>query len=169
MSCTTKTVLADAMRELMRRRPVSKITIGDICDHCGVNRKSFYYHFHDKYELINWIFTKEYDDAAGSAPHQDRLLTLCEYLRREHAFYRAALQPLEGNRLVACMDEALRDILYARLNLTLPTRDCAELTCCVIACRSMMVHWLQSGSDMPADAFVRMLYRAGGLLGKLGA
>ena len=136
MSCTTKTVLADAMRELMRRRPVSKITIGDICDHCGMNRKSFYYHFHDKYELINWIFTKEYDDAAGSAPHQDRLLTLCEYLRREHAFYRAALQPLEGNRLVACMDEALRDILYARLNLTLPTRDCAELTCCVIACRS---------------------------------
>ena len=41
MSCTTKTVLADAMRELMRKRPVSKITIGDICDHCGMNRKSF--------------------------------------------------------------------------------------------------------------------------------
>lgn len=168
MSCTTKTVMSDALHELMRKRPVSKITVGDICEHCGMNRKSFYYHFHDKYELINWIFSKEYAAAADAAPHQDRLITLCEYLMRECSFYRAALQPLENNQLVFQLDEALREILHARLSPVLSGKDCAELTFCVQGCRSVIVHWVLSGCDMMPETLVRTVYRAGALLGRLG-
>ena len=167
MSCTTKTVMADALRELMRKRPVSKITVGDICEQCGMNRKSFYYHFHDKYDLINWIFRKEYSAAAESAPQQDRLLTLCNYLMSEHAFYRAALQPLDGNRLVPELDEALRGILYARLSPVLSGTDAPELTACVIGCRSVIISWLQAGCGTTANALVRTIYRAGGLMGRM--
>ena len=34
----------------------AKISISDLCEECGLNRKSFYYHFKDKYDLVNWIF-----------------------------------------------------------------------------------------------------------------
>ena len=41
----TKNALAVSMK-LMEKKPFSKISVGDICEgDCGINRKSFYYHF----------------------------------------------------------------------------------------------------------------------------
>ena len=55
----TKNALAAAMKKLMREKKLSKISIADICGECGMNRNSFYYHFRDKYDLVNWIFYTE--------------------------------------------------------------------------------------------------------------
>ena len=44
---TTKKAIAGALKELMEEKPISKITVGDIADRCGINRQTFYYHFHD--------------------------------------------------------------------------------------------------------------------------
>ena len=52
----TKNALAASMKKLMREKPFDKISVSDICIDCGINRKSFYYHFRDKYDLVNWIF-----------------------------------------------------------------------------------------------------------------
>ena len=52
----TKRALAAAMKELMEQMPFSKISVSNIAEQCGMNRKSFYYHFKDKYDLVNWIF-----------------------------------------------------------------------------------------------------------------
>ena len=59
----TKKALAMAMKELMEQIPFSKISVSDICEKCGMNRKSFYYHFKDKYDLVNWIFDVEFFQA----------------------------------------------------------------------------------------------------------
>ena len=48
----TKKALAMAMKELMEQIPFSKISVSDICEKCGMNRKSFYYHFKDIYDLL---------------------------------------------------------------------------------------------------------------------
>ena len=56
----TKNALAAAMKSLMEKTPFSKISVGDICEVCQMNRKSFYYHFKDKYDLVNWIFYTEF-------------------------------------------------------------------------------------------------------------
>ena len=61
-SGVTKKVLAYALKNLMETRPLNKITVGDICEACDMNRKSFYYHFQDKYDLVNWIFYTEFFD-----------------------------------------------------------------------------------------------------------
>jgi len=56
MSLTTKRALADSFEKLLSRRGFDKITVKDIVEDCGVNRQTFYYHFHDIYDLIEWIF-----------------------------------------------------------------------------------------------------------------
>ena len=43
----------------MRAKPFSKITVTEIVNDCGVNRKTFYYHFEDIYALLRWIFEEE--------------------------------------------------------------------------------------------------------------
>ena len=94
----TKRALAQAMKELMEQHPFSKISVGDICQACGMNRKSFYYHFRDKQDLVNWIFYSEF--VQSLQVHEDTtgwtlLSSMCGYFYRERAFYRKALA-IEG-------------------------------------------------------------------------
>ena len=55
----TKRALAASLKKLMNRKPLSKITINEIVQDCGVNRNSFYYHFEDIYALFKWMLEQE--------------------------------------------------------------------------------------------------------------
>lgn len=54
-----KRALADSLKGFMKIKPFSKITISDIIADCGVNRKTFYYHFDDIYALLKWTLEQE--------------------------------------------------------------------------------------------------------------
>lgn len=55
----TKKAIAAALKELVAATPLAKVTVADIVAHCGLQRQTFYYHFKDKYELVNWIYQSE--------------------------------------------------------------------------------------------------------------
>lgn len=59
MSQTTKRALAASLKKLLSDKPLDKITVTDIAEDCGVNRQTFYYHFQDIYDLVEWIYTSE--------------------------------------------------------------------------------------------------------------
>lgn len=54
MSQTTKRALEASLKNLLLQKPLDKITISDIAEDCGINRMTFYYHFKDIYDLIEW-------------------------------------------------------------------------------------------------------------------
>jgi probable dihydroxyacetone kinase regulator len=58
-SLQTKKTLAASLKRLMAQKPFSKISVSDIVADCGVNRKTFYYHFEDLYALLKWMFEQE--------------------------------------------------------------------------------------------------------------
>lgn len=55
----TKKELADAFKELLCKMPMEKITIKEITEITGVIRPTFYNHFKDKYELLEYIITTD--------------------------------------------------------------------------------------------------------------
>lgn len=55
----TKRTLAASLRGSMEKKPLSKITVSEIIADCGVNRKTFYYHFEDIYALLKWMLEEE--------------------------------------------------------------------------------------------------------------
>ena len=57
MSDITKRALATSLKKLLSQKELTKIAIKDITDDCGVKRQTFYYHFADVYDLIEWIYT----------------------------------------------------------------------------------------------------------------
>ena len=59
MSQTTKRALEASLKKLLRQKPLNKITINDITEDCGVNRMTFYYHFKDIYDLVDWILAED--------------------------------------------------------------------------------------------------------------
>lgn len=54
MSQITKRALEQSLKNLLLKKPLNKITINDITEDCGVNRMTFYYHFKDIYDLVEW-------------------------------------------------------------------------------------------------------------------
>lgn len=55
MSNVTKRALEQSLKNLLLKKPLTKITIGDITEDCGINRMTFYYHFRDIYDLVEWV------------------------------------------------------------------------------------------------------------------
>ena len=54
MSQVTKRALEQSLKNLLLKKPLTKITIADIAEDCGINRMTFYYHFKDIYDLVEW-------------------------------------------------------------------------------------------------------------------
>ncbi len=56
----TKQAMYHALKKLITTKSINKITIKDITDTCGLNRQTFYYHFKDIYDLLEWSFQDEF-------------------------------------------------------------------------------------------------------------
>ena len=52
---TTKKAIAFALKDLLSEKPLDKITINDIAEKAEINRQTFYYHFQDIVDLVEWI------------------------------------------------------------------------------------------------------------------
>ena len=61
MATGTKEALASALRQMMTVKPIDKVTVKDIVEICGVNRQTFYYHFDDVDDLLEWVFEQDSD------------------------------------------------------------------------------------------------------------
>lgn len=58
-SMNTKKTLSASLKKLMEHKKLSKISVSEIVADCGVNRKTFYYHFQDIYALLKWTLEQE--------------------------------------------------------------------------------------------------------------
>ena len=59
MSQITKRALEQSLKNLLQQKPLSKITISDITEDCGISRMTFYYHFKDIYDLVEWACAED--------------------------------------------------------------------------------------------------------------
>jgi AcrR family transcriptional regulator len=60
----TKRMFADELEAMMAAMPLSKVRVAELCTRCGVERRVFYYHFKDKYDLVAWMFEQDRTAAA---------------------------------------------------------------------------------------------------------
>lgn len=58
MKNQTKEMIAEAFKQLLRKKDFREITVTEICEAVGCQRRTFYYHFDDEYQLAAWIYTQ---------------------------------------------------------------------------------------------------------------
>ena len=117
----TKDLLTASFKELVLRVPFEKITIKMITDGAGVIRPTFYKHFQDKYEVLEWIFQKEIADKIqvliDNDMEEDIFRLLCSCLEKDRAFYKKAYEITGQNSF----EELMSDYLY-QMFLTLQNK-----------------------------------------------
>ncbi len=85
MSEITKRALRESLRKELDTKPFDKITVRDITEACGVSRMTFYYHFGDIYDLIEYIMRQtvyEIDSGNKDAALGDKLVLLLQRMRK---------------------------------------------------------------------------------------
>lgn len=97
----TRQAIAAALKELMEHTPLDEITVTQIVERSGVNRKTFYYHFRDKYDLVKWIFETEIAEPMkedyNAAKWPKSSLLLCTVMQQNKSFYMNALESTAQN------------------------------------------------------------------------
>ena len=160
----TKRALAKSFSELMETESFGKISIGEICDRCEMNRKSLYYYFRAEQHLTIWMFKYDMSNA-GSLDENDSLTDfirkICGCLYGKKSFYRKALK-IEGQN---CLTDYIRDIIYDRISRQ--SRTDSELSRFICGYKSDAVvvsikRWICENDQKTCEQFVSFLFNAAG-------
>ena len=92
--------LAEALKNMMSEVPLDSISVTSLTRRCHVNRQTFYYHFHDIYDLLTLVFLDE------KVPHVEEAKNVEEMLKSIYAYYVD-----NKNFLDATLDSAGRSLL----------------------------------------------------------
>ena len=121
MAQFTKYALENSLKKLLAQKPLNKITVSDITEDCGINRMTFYYHFKDIYDLVEWACLEDAKQALEgkktAETWQQGFVQIFQAVRENKPFilnvYRCVsremvekyLSPLTENLLMGVIDE----------------------------------------------------------------
>ena len=108
-------LLAESLKALATRRPIEKITIREITEKAGVIRPTFYNHFQDKYELLEWIVRRDLMDPVTEMLEggqiKEAVIRVLGKIQQEREFYlnasRVVGQNSFGEILSSCIAERI--------------------------------------------------------------
>lgn len=165
MAQTTKRALADSFKELLAQKPFNKITISDITEHCGVNRMTFYYHFHDIYDLARWAFEEETSgllkDSLGAANWKEGFLTVAQEMQRNRTLLASVCRSVPRRELEQRMKELVQRLLGPVLDKELGDTavDPADWDFTVHfytdAMVGILLEWMDSGMETEPQVLTR--------------
>lgn len=95
----TERILADTLCALLKESTFENITIGDIVNRSCTSRATFYRHFKDKYDLMNWVFKKQVDEIIRNSPNSfdyKNILLQCLYFLIDKQEYFSQIIKIQG-------------------------------------------------------------------------
>lgn len=120
----TKRALESSLKRLLTEKPLAKITIADITDDCQISRMTFYYHFKDIYDLVEWSLEEDAATVLNGAQTvenwEEGYLAVLGELEQNKPFITAIYREMSRERLERFLLPATRklvlDVMEARPN-----------------------------------------------------
>ena len=161
-------LLAQSFKELACQQPIEKITIKQITDRAGVIRPTFYNHFEDKYNLLEWIMIKDIvtpvQPLLSNGMINEAMILIFHNMRKEKEFYMHASK-LEGqNSFRGMIEQGIQLVLGSMIvdqmgtkkpiNRWLTPEHLAEYYSQSIT--YVLMTWIQGGMEMPPEELAQV-------------
>lgn len=121
-------LLAESFKELAVRTPIEKITIKEITDKAGVIRPTFYNHFQDKYELLEWIVRTEVLEpiipVMQEGFFQEGLILIFTNVLKSKEFYMQAAKVEGQNSFESIVNHCVGELLYGYIIRNVGKKRC---------------------------------------------
>ena len=161
-------LFAKAIKTLIKKQPLDKITVTDIVSTAGKTRQTFYRHFQDKYDLVNWYFEKlvlkSFEEMNQGGSLQEALNLKFAFIEQEHAFFKEAFKSNDYNNLIhydfCCIYDFYKKFIYKKTGKDL-SKDIDFLL--NMYCRGsvdMTVDWVLNDMPIKKEEIVQYLMDA---------
>ena len=151
----TKQDLASSLKLLMRTSSLPDISVQDIVDSSAISRHTFYYHFIDKQDLVQWVFRSEVIEPMEKEAEGflNKLIDIMQRMQKEPFFYTRAFEVNGQNSFSEYFFEAMLQISSSSLEefaqsrdylLTKKTEDFFS-RCITYAVVGMIREWIKAG------------------------
>ena len=111
MEFDTKLKFGNALKEMSKEKSLNKVTVNNIVERGNMTRQAFYYHFHDMYELVEWVcryelVQKKKDSERGTFEEWTRDLVFT--LDKERIFYKKVIRDFDERLLEHILEELIQ-------------------------------------------------------------
>lgn len=130
MSRLTEKALVSNFKKMTERMPIEKITVSELCRECGIQRQTFYYHFKDIRDLVEFIYTSEMKDVLQDRKTydtwQEGMVRILQAIRQDRSFINATYRSLSRDQLEAYLVAHIQTLLVDVLKELAGSRDITE-------------------------------------------
>ena len=118
-----KSVIADTFSQMLEKEDIDKITVTKLIGECRISRQTFYYHFKDIMDVLDWTFRESMKELVHKSLEADdpvgALTTFVSYVRRhkvklERLLYSRRWAQIEG-LLVDSAASYLAEMVHYRM------------------------------------------------------
>ena len=167
----TRMVLQDSLIELMKEKPITKITIKELCEKADINRSTFYAHYADQYDLLrkiedetlSWV-KESITTLIGETDKHGTMKVLegiCQYFLDNSRH----LQVLMSEQGDIDFQKELFTLIYQQCGMPSPSVTYGELVMkedglifVVNGSIGLIQHWLKNGFHKPAKEMAETIY-----------
>lgn len=163
----TRQLLKNSLVALMHSKPISKITIKEICENADINRSTFYLYYTDQYALLNDIENElllhaqnHWEKIASDYGSIQYLQALLAYIKDNADIFRTLLCRQESLTFQERFIEALFKSL--KLNLVLNCSECVSsyvYNFLIMGCLSIIKKWIESDFDMSCKDMSNLIFQ----------
>lgn len=171
----TRMVLKDSLMELMKEKPINKITIKELCENADINRTTFYAHYTDQYDLLRKIedealaWAKDAINILVGKTDKHETMKVLEGICQYFAENSKHLQVLMSEQGDIYFQKELFTLIYQQCGinpLANHGEDKAELYFLFVVTGSvgLIQHWLKNGLKQPAKEIAEIIYNMAALV-----
>lgn len=169
MARNTKRELGNALKKLLREKPLNRITVKDLVADANVNRQTFYYNFSDVYALMDWVIDGELHHVLDVPPTvenwQSCAIKLLRYLSDNADLTINAFHSFSRDQLELYLISALKPIFSAILTSQSQGLRISETDRTMIlrlythAFASLILDWIRGGMESDPAEDIAELHR----------
>ena len=165
-SYNTKKMLGNTLKNLMKKKSLNKISVSEIVNECHLNRKTFYYHFADIYDLLMWVFDEEAVEVVkcfySLSDYEDAIYFVLDYIEKNDYLIKSTLDSIgqEGIKRFFIKDfidynQTLITTIEHEAERTLP-EDIKQFLNIYIseAIAGLLLDWIRGNTQIDKDSYV---------------
>ncbi|MGI6175354.1 MAG: TetR/AcrR family transcriptional regulator [Christensenellales bacterium] len=167
----TRMVLQDSLIELMKEKPITKITIKELCENADINRSTFYAHYTDQYDLLRRIeddtlsWAKEAVANLLDKSDKNETIRILEEIFQNLVVNSRHLQVLMSEQGDIGFQKQLFTLIYEQCGINISTTENGNISMkesyfvfVVNGSVGLIQHWLKNGLNKSVKEMADIIY-----------